>query len=69
LKTRGFVCYFAGTEDLWRITDCWQDYYNEKHWGRIVCVSAHHPDVKGLVDRMEQIFNETLKKSQTFGKQ
>jgi hypothetical protein len=68
LKTRGFVCYFSGSYgNLWRITDCWMNHYGEKHWGRIACVNAHHPDVRGILDQMEIGFRDTLSKAISFG--
>lgn len=66
LKARGFVCYFTGDDMLWRVTDCWLNHYGEKNWGRLACVNAHHPDVKGVLDRMEMGFLETLKKQIKF---
>ena len=70
LKTRGFVCYFTGsnrngTPNLWRITDCWASHYGEKHWGRIGCVNAHHS--KGILEAMETGFVNTLTKNVAFG--
>jgi hypothetical protein len=68
LKTRGFVCYFSGSNgNLWRITDCWMNHYGEKHWGRIACVNVHHPDVRGILDRMETGFIETLTRTISYG--
>ena len=58
LKERGMVCYWAGTGgNLWRITDCWQDYYDIKMWSRIACVKRTH---YGLLNSMEDYFNKTL---------
>lgn len=71
LKTKaGLVCYWSGSDSnqgLWRITDCWLDYYNTKHWARIVCVNTRHDDVSELKNRMEANFLGTLKRDQTFG--
>ena len=58
LKERGLVCYWAGTGgNLWRITDCWQGYYDVKVWSRIACVKRTH---FGLLNSMEEYFNKTL---------
>ena len=71
LKTRGFVCYFTGSNrndvmpNLWRITNCWMTHYGEKHWGRIACVNAHHS--KGILAGMETGFVDTLTKNVAFG--
>jgi hypothetical protein len=58
LKEKGLVCYWAGTAgNLWRITDCWKDYYDIKMWSRIACVKKTH---HGLLGQMEDYFNKTL---------
>ncbi|KAG7371925.1 hypothetical protein IV203_018067 [Nitzschia inconspicua] len=68
LKTRGFVCYFSGSNgNLWRITDCWLNHYGEKHWGRVACVNAHHPDVNEILERMEIGFTDTISRAISFG--
>jgi hypothetical protein len=73
LKTRGFVCYFTGTNqqssapNLWRITNCWMTHYGEKHWGRIGCVNAHHANSKGILAAMETGFANTLTKNVAYG--
>jgi len=61
LKSRGFVCYFAGTfGNIWRITDCFMDYYNLKFWSNVACVSLKHAEVESMAKRMEELFRETL---------
>jgi hypothetical protein len=64
LKQEGYICYWAGDSGadfgLWRITDCWQRYYDEKNWARIACVNTSHDDVKGLGQQMERKFVETI---------
>ncbi|GKY99597.1 hypothetical protein MPSEU_000914000 [Mayamaea pseudoterrestris] len=58
LKRNDFVCYWPGTGgNLWRITDCFQDYYNIKMWSRFACVKKSHA---GLFNIMEDYFNKTL---------
>jgi len=70
LKEAGLVCYWSGKREtdngLWRITDCFLDYYQAVHWARISCVNRLHDDVGQLADRMETKFEETLSKSQAF---
>jgi len=70
LKNFGLVCYFTGTKeaayDIWRITDCFLDHYDNHHWANIACVNVKHEDVKELATRMEKKFLETLKKDQEF---
>ena len=66
LKENGLVCYWAGDKDsdfaLWRITNCWQDYFDYKTWAHIACVNTLHDDVKGLAMNMERKFLETLQR-------
>lgn len=58
LKDQGLICYWAGTGgNLWRITDCWQNYYDVKVWANIACARATN---HGLVRSMEEHFNKTL---------
>jgi hypothetical protein len=70
LKTEGLVCYFAGHKEtdygFWRITDCFLDYYDNRHWAQISCVNVNHDDVKELAAGIETKFLETLQKDQTF---
>lgn len=70
LREQGLVCYWAGKKEadyaLWRITDCFVDYFDINHWAEISCVNNFHEDTKVLADRMEQKFLETLKKDHTF---
>lgn len=57
LDKYGFTCYWAGNDILYRITGCWQDYYNIHNLANIACV--HHKQHK-LVEKMENIFLRTL---------
>ncbi len=70
LQENGLVCYFAGSKeqdyDLWRITDCFMDHFDERHWAGIACVNVQLPDVKPIAERMETIFLKTLEKDQSF---
>jgi hypothetical protein len=67
LKDHGLICYWAGDNhtdfSLWRITDCWQEYYNDKNWARIACVSHIHTDVAKLAQQMDQKFLATIQKT------
>lgn len=59
LQSRGFVCYWAGSGgNLWRITNCWMDYYNLKFWSNVACVHQHLAE--SLLRRMEDLFRQTL---------
>lgn len=61
LKSHGFTCYWAGTEGhIWRITDCWLDYYDLHFWSNIACVNLNDPIIKPMARRMEQLFQETV---------
>jgi hypothetical protein len=63
LKKKGFVCYWPGEDDnMWRITDCWQDHYKIHYFANIACVNANLPAVAPLADKMEDMFLKTLKK-------
>lgn len=70
LKEKGLVCYFAGKKEidygLWRVTDCFVDYFDFRHWAYLDCVNVNHEDVGELASRMEQKFLETLKKDISF---
>ena len=60
-KSHGFTCYWAGTEGhIWRITDCWLDYYDLHFWSNVACVNLNDPVIEPMARRMEQLFQETL---------
>jgi FkbM family methyltransferase len=66
LKRAGFMCYWAGTNgNIWRITDCWLDFYDLKFWSNVACVNIKAPAAKELALRMEEIFRTTLEKGKT----
>lgn len=49
LKKKGHLCYFHGNDDnLWRITDCWQDHYELHFFANIACVDAYLPAAQPL---------------------
>jgi FkbM family methyltransferase len=61
LKEQGFVCYWAGSfGNLWRITDCWMDYYDLRFWSNVACVNTRQEAVQSMAARMEELFLETL---------
>jgi Methyltransferase FkbM domain len=62
LKDLNFVCYWAGAfGHLWRITDCWLDYFDRHVWSNVACVNIGLPSTTNLASRMEQYFQATLK--------
>jgi FkbM family methyltransferase len=61
LKDAGFVCYWAGGHGhVWRITDCWLDYFNIHAWSNVACVNLGIPSTAPLAARMESLFQETM---------
>eukprot|EP00934_Nitzschia_sp_Nitz4_P004345 Nitzschia sp. Nitz4//scaffold177_size45885//39659//41056//NITZ4_007213-RA/size45885-processed-gene-0.43-mRNA-1//1//CDS//3329539079//4335//frame0 len=58
----GFACYWQGEGHLWKITDCWQPYYEQRHWSFVVCLNTKHPESTVMRHQMEQVFQETLNK-------
>jgi len=66
-EQHNLVCYWSGTNhNLWRITDCWFSHYATKHWAKVACVNAAHDDARTLLERMEVVFADTLRKDQIF---
>lgn len=64
LKDQGFICYWPGRfGHIWRLTDCWQDYYDLKFWSNVACVKAGSQ--VELANRMEYMFQMTLAKNRT----
>ena len=53
-----FTCYW-GVQKLWRITGCWQVYFDIHAWSNISC--ANRRRVPGLASKMEVVFQQTLK--------
>jgi len=60
----GFVCYWAGLDRLWRITDCWMRYYDIHTWSNVACVNR--PSVPRLASKMEAVFRRTLKEDKVW---
>lgn len=54
----GLTCYWPGDDKLWRITDCWQDFYGYKTYGFVVCVNRNL--APKLHERMEAKFKATI---------
>lgn len=57
----GFTCYWAGEQKLWRITGCWQLYYDVHTWSNIACANRHR--VPKLAEKMENVFQAQLSSS------
>lgn len=53
LKKKGFVCYFAGSngQEMWTITDCWQDHYEIKFQASVACANANIPEAEPLLKK------------------
>jgi FkbM family methyltransferase len=64
LSHKGFACYWTGSGGhLWRITGCFQSYYESKVWSNVACVNRNLWDTNdplSLPSRMEAQFQETL---------
>ena len=52
------VCYWAGIDKLWRITNCWMLYYDIHTWSNVACVNTKL--VPRLAMKMETIFQNTI---------
>ena len=57
LDEYSFTCYWAGDDLLYRISGCWQKFYNINHWANVACV---HRTQYQLAKNMEDIFLRTL---------
>ncbi|KAL7463144.1 hypothetical protein ACHAXS_003525 [Conticribra weissflogii] len=58
-----FTCYWPGYDgNIWRITDCWLDYYDLHFWANVACVKRGVKEVEDMAERMEELFQETLEK-------
>ena len=58
MDSAGLSCYWPGDDKLWRITDCWQDFYGYKTYGFVVCVNRNL--APKLHERMEAKFKATI---------
>ena len=62
LQDMNFVCYWAGSfGHLWRITDCWIDFYQSHCWSNVACVNTGIVGTEPLAARMEEDFQQTLR--------
>jgi methyltransferase, FkbM family len=50
----GFTCYWAGKQKLWRVTGCWQLYFDVHTWSNLAC--ANRKRVPRLAAKMENVF-------------
>ncbi len=60
LDEHNLTCYWAGKDQLWRITDCWMLYFDIHTWSNVACVSRSD-SVQSLASKMEDTFQRTLK--------
>ena len=59
LENLGFVCYFAGKERLFKLTNgCWVNRYEARVWSNVACVHRSEP---AWLDIMEDYFQKTLR--------
>ena len=59
LERGGFVCYFAGKERLFKLTNgCWLKRYEARVWSNVACVHRSEPAWLGI---MEDYFQKTLR--------
>jgi len=59
-----FTCYWAGKQRLWRITGCWQLYFDIHAWSNVSCANRRRVPV--LANKMEGVFQQTLSKHRGF---
>jgi len=59
LNGKGFTCYWAGQQKLWRLTECDHEIYKHWHgWSNVACV---HRSQNVLATKMETLFIDSLK--------
>ena len=64
---KDFACYWKGGKgNLWRMTGCWQDHYGTHSWSYVACVNVRIEAAKPIAQKMEQVFQNTLSKDQSF---
>mmetsp|Transcript_27565 Transcript_27565/g.45565 ORF Transcript_27565/g.45565 Transcript_27565/m.45565 type:complete len:249 (-) Transcript_27565:1363-2109(-) len=54
----GMICYYAGIDELWRLTNCFQPYFNRHQWSNVACVNPTLDPL--LASRMEDMFQRQL---------
>ena len=58
LDGKGFTCYWAGKDMLWRLSGCYFEHYNHFHgWSNIACVHRSQKKLHGI---MEKVFTDLL---------
>ncbi len=59
----GFACYWPGKDgNIWRITECFLDYYDIHFWSNIACVNRRIDEARYIAEKMENMFLNTLEK-------
>ena len=59
LNGKGFTCYWAGQQKLWRLTECDHELYEHWHgWSNVACV---HRSQNVFATKMEKLFIDSLK--------
>lgn len=58
LSGHGLVCYWSGRSQLYRITNCWLDYFDFHSWSNVACVSPQRQPK--LAAKMEAVFRSSL---------
>lgn len=66
LNEIGFTCYWAGMDLLWRITNCWQSFYDLHAWSNVACVNRDA--VPQLANKMEEKFQSSLNHTKKWNK-
>ena len=47
-----YTCYWATKHaKLYRITSCWDDSFNKKHWSNVACYSRFNTYLKGVMEK------------------
>ncbi len=59
----GFACYWPGENgNIWRITECFLDYYDIPVWSNVACVNRRIDEARYIAEKMENMFLNTLEK-------
>jgi hypothetical protein len=51
---------WGSSGNLWRITDCWKDYYNLRFYFNVACVNSRREAVQFMAAHMEELLLEPL---------
>lgn len=57
-EKHNFICYYSGVGELWRLTNCFQQYFDVHKWSNVACVNPRFDPV--LAERMEATFQRQL---------